>query len=129
VKMDDVGLHLAKTRTGGLARFGERMVAAMPKGLAGLSTVGMAAMSRRGGHILLVGADDLGWHWPYGVVHDAEHWVREHVSFLTSVLAWLTNTLCSAVVGLIVGGIIAAVVIQIHKRQHGGDHDEAATAH
>ena len=25
-----------------------------------------------GGHILLVGTDELGWHWPYSVVHDLE---------------------------------------------------------
>ena len=44
----------------------------MPKLLALLSTVGVVAMLWVGGHILLVGADELGWHGPYALVHAAE---------------------------------------------------------
>ena len=44
----------------------------MPKLLAGLSVVGTAAMLWVGGHILLVGADELGWHGPYDLVHKLE---------------------------------------------------------
>ena len=54
-------LHLARTRTGAAARFGERLVAAMPKLLAVLSLVGMVAMLWVGGHILLAGVDEAGW--------------------------------------------------------------------
>ena len=55
-----------------------------------------------GGHILLVGADELGWEWPYHLVHDLEHAV-EGVAGIGGVLAWGVNTLCSAIVGLVVG--------------------------
>ena len=53
------------------------MVKAMPVLLRWLSTIGIAAMLWVGGHILLVGAHELGWHWPYGVVHDLEDAVQD----------------------------------------------------
>jgi hypothetical protein len=118
VKMDDIGLHLARTRTGAVARFGERLVAAMPKVMAGLSMIGMVAMLWVGGHILLVGLDDLGWHWPYSTVHHAETWVRDNIGFLSGVWAWLTNTVCSAILGVLVGAVIVAVMHQVHRNRH-----------
>ena len=118
VKMDDVGLHLARTRSGGVARLGERMVAAMPKLLAALSLIGMVAMLWVGGHILLVGLDDLGFHWPYDTVHHAQVWVEDSISFMSGVFGWLTNTLFSALLGVMVGAVIAVVVHQIHLRRH-----------
>ena len=81
----------------------------MPKLLAWLSVIGTAAMLWVGGHILLVGSDELGWAWPYHLVHDLEHPVDD-VAGVGGVLAWLVNTAASAVVGLVVGGIIATVV-------------------
>ena len=75
------------------------MVKAMPVLLRWLSTIGIAAMLWVGGHILLVGAHELGWHWPYGVVHDLEDAVQD-VGAVGGVLAWLVNTAASALVGL-----------------------------
>lgn len=117
VKMDDIGLHLARTRTGAAARFGERLVAAMPKLLAVLSLVGMVAMLWVGGHILLAGVDELGWHWPYAQVHRFEHWVHEAAPVLAGFFRWLAATLCSAIVGVLVGGIIAVAMHQVHIRR------------
>ena len=57
--MDDVGLRLAQAREGG-ARFGRGLVRAMPIVLSVLSKIGIAAMLWVGGHILLVGLDELG---------------------------------------------------------------------
>ena len=104
VKMDDVGLSLAQ-RSSRLAQgIGRGLVAGMPKLLAALSVIGSVAMLWVGGHILLVGADDLGWHLPYGLVHHLEGAVGN------AVLAWLVNTAASAVVGLVVGALVVAVV-------------------
>ena len=61
-------------------RIGRGLVAAMPKLLSALSTIGTVAMLWVGGHILLVGTDDLGWHAPYGVVHHAEEVVHHAVA-------------------------------------------------
>ncbi|GAA3573212.1 DUF808 domain-containing protein [Microlunatus spumicola] len=116
VKMDDVGLHLSGRESGSARKVGTLLVQGMPKLLALLSAVGMAAMLWVGGHILLVGTNDLGWHGPYGLVHAAEEAVHG-VPALGGVLAWLVNTLASAVIGLVVGAVVVAVLHVLPKRQ------------
>lgn len=122
VKMDDVGLRLAQTGDGGVATFGRGLVRAMPVVLSVLSTVGIAAMLWVGGHILLVGLNDLGATWLYHQVHVAEEHVHHALGALGGVGGWLTNTLASAILGVVVGAIIVAVVLRFH-----GDGDEAAS--
>lgn len=114
VKMDDIGLRLAGRPEPSSQRTGKLLVAGMPKLLSTLSLVGMAAMVWVGGHILIVGAHELGWDWPYDVVHDAEHSV-EDVAGIGGVLAWLVNTALSAVVGLAVGFLVVAVVSRVRR--------------
>ena len=116
VKMDDVGLRLVGRDSASSQRLGRGMVAAMPKVLTVLSVVGTAAMLWVGGHILLVGADELGWHGPYEVVHHLEEAVHD-VGGIGGVLSWLVNTAASAVVGLVIGGIIVAVVTFVQQRR------------
>jgi len=115
VKMDDVGLALVGRPSARAQRAGRLMVRAMPVLLRWLSTIGIAAMLWVGGHILLVGADELGWHWPYGVVHDLEGAVHD-VAAVGGVLAWLVNTAASALVGLVVGLVLTFVVAKLPKR-------------
>jgi uncharacterized protein len=128
VKMDDVGLHLATERSGALASLGRGLVAAMPMVLATLSNVGIVAMLWVGGHILLVGLDDLGWHPPYELVHHAEEAILHAVpGFAGEALAWLTNTAASAVLGVIVGAIVVAVlqlIGRLRDRGAGAEHAE-----
>ena len=124
VKMDDVGLHLASEHTGAVAGLGRGLVAAMPKVLATLSNVGIVAMLWVGGHILLVGMNDLGWHPLYELVHHGEEAVAHAVpGFLGATLAWLLNTTASAILGLIAGAIVLAVMQLVH-RVRGGGHAE-----
>jgi predicted DNA repair protein MutK len=120
VKMDDIGLRLATRPSTGSKRTGHLMVIAMPKVLAWLSVIGTAAMLWVGGHILLIGFDELGWEWPYHLVHELEHTVRD-VPALSGVLSWLLNTLASAIVGFAVGAVIATVVDHLPKRRPKGD--------
>ncbi len=115
VKMDDVGLRLAQTDRPSAQRFGRGLVHAMPKVLTVLSVVGTAAMVWVGGHILLAGSDELGWHWPYQQVHELEHHAHD-VEGVGGVLGWVVNTSLSAVVGLIVGFLIVAVVARVPRR-------------
>ena len=110
VKMDDVGLHLSQRSSRGTQRIGLGLVRAMPLLLRFLSVVGVAAMLWVGGHILLVGLDDLGWHPPYELVHHAEEAVHEATGALGGLLGWSVNTLASAVVGLLVGAVVVAVM-------------------
>ncbi len=121
VKMDDVGLHLATERTGALAALGRGLVAAMPKVLGTLSAVGIVAMLWVGGHILLVGLNDLGWHPLYELVHHAEEAVAHAIpGFLGATLAWLLNTAASAVLGLVAGAIVVAVMHLVQRLRGGG---------
>jgi predicted DNA repair protein MutK len=115
VKMDDIGLSMAQRESAGSRRVGRSLVAGMPKLLTALSVIGTAAMLWVGGHILLVGAEELGWHWPYDLVHDAEKQVHD-VGSIGGVLEWLVNTGISAVVGIAVGLLVTAVVAQLPTR-------------
>lgn len=110
VKMDDVGLRMTTFRSGIAQRVGHSLVKAMPGLLAVISVVGTAAMLWVGGHILLVGLDDIGWHPPYEFVHHLEEGVHGAVGGIGSALGWLVNTTASAVIGLIVGAVVVMIM-------------------
>lgn len=112
VKMDDAGLKLVQRDEPSAQRTGRLLVRGMPKLLRVLSIVGTAAMLWVGGHIILAGTDELGWHGPYDAVHDLEGTVHD-VSAVGGVLEWLINTAASAALGFAVGAILVAVVSQI----------------
>jgi len=116
VKMDDVGLHLTRRPSEGAQKLGGLLVRGMPKLLAVLSTVGMVAMLWVGGHILLVGTDELGWHGPYALVHHLEEAVHG-VPGIGGVLGWLANTIASAIIGIVVGAVVVAVLHLLPKRK------------
>ncbi|HYF71556.1 MAG TPA: DUF808 domain-containing protein [Nocardioides sp.] len=122
VKIDDVGLHLTQRRSAALQRLGRGLVAFMPRLLAAISLVGTVAMLWVGGHIELVGLDDLGWHAPYDLVHHLEEEVHHAVSTGGAALGWLVNTIASAILGLVVG---ALVVVVMHLLPFGKKHAAA----
>jgi predicted DNA repair protein MutK len=111
VKMDDIGLHLAGRQSGAARTVGRGLVAGMPKLLSALSTIGIVAMLWVGGHILLVGVDELGWHALYDAVHHAEEAVGGGFP------GWLVNTFASALIGLVVGAVVVVVVTLVKKRR------------
>ncbi|AKE91199.1 ABC transporter [Rhodococcus sp. WB1] len=121
VKMDDVGLSLARRRSSFSRRFGRGLVAAMPKVMTVLTVVGIAAMLWVGGHILLVNVGEAGFHWPADRLHDLEHWFGDlvHGGF-GGVLSWTAGTVASALVGLVVGAIIVLIAHLIPKRKKRG---------
>src|SRR5690606_36790852 len=100
VKMDDVGLHLAERPQEWAQRIGRFLVKAMPVVLKALTIVGVVAMLWVGGHILLVGTDDPGFHPLYSFVHHMEQIVAGWLPGVAGFVAWLTNTFFSAVLGL-----------------------------
>ncbi len=116
VKMDDVGLRLAGRESSGAQRIGRALVKGMPVLLEVLSTVGIVAMLWVGGHILVVGLDDLGWHGPLGVVHALES-VGHGVPALGGVLGWLLGTAASALFGLVVGALVVGVLHLLPRRR------------
>jgi predicted DNA repair protein MutK len=127
VKMDDIGLHLTTKDSAGSQRFGELLVKGMPAVLAAITLIGTIAMLWVGGHIMLQGAYDLGWHMPYDLVHVLEA-PFAGIPVVGGFLAWLVNTLCSAVLGLAWGiGVLAILhpllkVLPFGKKK--GGHEE-----
>ncbi|HEY0961620.1 MAG TPA: DUF808 domain-containing protein [Pseudomonadales bacterium] len=92
VKMDDVGLHLARRSSTFLQALGRMLVKGMPKLLSALSTIGIAAMLWVGGQIIVHGVN----------IHPAE-WFDLH----GGALAWLVDAVVSGLFGLALGTVIA----------------------
>jgi hypothetical protein len=114
VKMDDVGLRLARSARARVARLGRGLAHAMPVVMSVLSKVGVAAMLWVGGHILLVGLDELGLSWLYETVHHAEEDVADAIGGFGG---WLANTAASALLGVIVGAVVVAVLHRVQARK------------
>lgn len=112
VKLDDIGLHLTEQENPAKQSFGRFLLHFVPKLLTTLSVVGTVAMLWVGGHIVIDSLHKLGWDGLYGPIHAAEHAVHEIAGAAGAVLGWLTATTLSAIVGLILGAIIAFV---LHK--------------
>lgn len=113
IKIDDMGLALMSKEgaSEGTKKFGRLLVQGMPKLLTAIGIIGTLAMLWVGGHILLVGLDELGLHWPYETVHH----VVERVEHLGGAVTWFTETGFSLIFGLIIGAIIVAVVAGVKK--------------
>jgi uncharacterized protein len=116
VKLDDIGLALAERKSRGLQRFGRGLVRAMPYVMRVISTIGIAAMIWVGGHLVLSGSYTLGWHAPYGLVHQLED-AAATVPAVGGILAWLVDTVASALVGLLVGFAVIGVIRLIPQRK------------
>lgn len=110
VKMDDVGLYLAARESNVVRKVGRGLVAAMPGLLRSLGVIGTVAMLWVGGHILLLGTDTLGWHAVYDIVHHLEEAVMQATGAFGGVLGWLTNTVGSTIIGLIVGSLVVVIM-------------------
>ncbi len=126
VKGDDFGLYLASGDSEVGQKVGRGLVKGMPIFMKVLSTVGVAAMLWVGGHIMLVGLKDLGWSLPYDIVHDLEVAAHDGLGAVGGFGGWLVNTLCSAVVGAIWGGFIAAVMHKVKPHEHDEAHEISA---
>ncbi|MDP3677095.1 MAG: DUF808 domain-containing protein [Novosphingobium sp.] len=115
VKMDDVGLHLSERRNSGSQALGRFLLLAMPRLLTVLSVVGTVAMLWVGGGIILHGLEELGWHGPSDVAHMIQRGVEQATGALAAVTGWLTYAAVSAVVGLVLGAIVAFVLHKVLK--------------
>ena len=114
VKMDDIGLHLTTKDSSRTQRFGQLLVKGMPAVLGFITFIGTIAMLWVGGHIMLQGVYDLGWNAPYDLVNVLES-PFAGVPAVGGFLAWLVNTLCSAVLGLVWGLVVMAILHPLLK--------------
>jgi predicted DNA repair protein MutK len=115
VKMDDIGLHLARRPSAAAQKLGRFLVAAMPRLLGVLATVGTLAMLWVGGGILLHGSEELGLHGPAELAHGVQHAVAHATGPLGGLLGWLSYAGLSAIVGLVLGGLVAVIVHMLQK--------------
>jgi predicted DNA repair protein MutK len=122
VKMDDIGLVLAQRPNGGVRALGRGLVKGMPVVMSALSVIGTAAMLWVGGGILVHGTHTLGLHWPAVPIEHLAHAVSGMFGPLGAAAGWLTTALASAIVGLIVGGVVVLVVHQVGRLRSNGSH-------
>lgn len=122
VKMDDIGLHLHKSPSALSKQVGRMLLLAMPKLLVLLSSVGTLAMLWVGGGIVLHGSHELGLHGPSDIAHGVQHAIEHATGFLGGVLGWLGYAVLSALVGLVLGAIVAFAVHAIQKMRGKGAH-------
>ncbi|MDP3175794.1 MAG: DUF808 domain-containing protein [Phenylobacterium sp.] len=115
VKMDDVGLHLARRSQPLVARLGRGLVRTMPVVMGTLAKVGTAAMLWVGGGIIVHGLDHFGAKTvPHGV-ETLSH-AASQVPAIGAITGWMAMAAGSAVVGLVVGGLLAGVLHFVPRR-------------
>lgn len=116
VKMDDIGLKLARSGSGASRALGQGLVRGMPRLLSALSVIGTVAMLWVGGHIILDGLAKFGFDKPAHALHDLAHNVSHNLSFGAGTVNWLIETLGSALAGVLLGAIIVAVMHFMPKK-------------
>ena len=118
VKMDDVGLHLAKRRTAGTRAIGRLLVRGMPVVMEALSIIGTAAMLWVGGGIIVHGLDHFGLAALSGALHHGAEAAARAAPFASRLVEWLVTAAGSGIVGLLVGGAVVAILHVVHVVRH-----------
>jgi predicted DNA repair protein MutK len=121
VKMDDVGLHLAREYDGAVKSFGRGLIKFMPKMLAAISIIGTLAMAWVGGGLLVHNIAALGWHGPEHLIDLISHpLVGLFPSSARMMVGGIAFAVLSGVLGVMIGAGIAPLV---HKfMPHGERH-------
>ncbi len=123
VKMDDIGIHLARhAKAEPLRRFGRGLVVAMPHVMWCFSTIGTAAMLWVGASIILHALSNLGWHSPEATIDGIADMARAATAPpVQDALRWLVRAALDFVVGLVGGGLMVgtfkAVASLFHRPQ------------
>ncbi len=110
VKLDDIGLHLAKRGSAAIRALGRGLVQLMPMILSFLETVGMAAMLWVGGGIILHGLDGTALAALPHLVHTASEALSH-----AGIIVWAIGALLSAIFGFVIGLVVVAVVHAVQK--------------
>lgn len=111
VKIDDIGLRMAKNPVRRVRHTGTRIVRSMPAVFRVISVIGTVAMLWVGGHLVLVNLGTVGVHW----LEELLHGVHDLLAPLGGFIAWLGDTALSAVAGMIVGLIVVGIVLGIGR--------------
>jgi predicted DNA repair protein MutK len=111
VKIDDIGLKMAKNPVQRVRHTGTRIVRSMPAVFRFISILGTVAMLWVGGHLVLVNLGEVGWHFPVDVLHAVEHALEP----AGAVVVWIVDTIISAIAGLALGLLIVVIVLGIGR--------------
>ena len=111
VKLDDIGLKMAKNKEKRVRHTGTRIVRSMPAVFRTISIIGTVAMLWVGGHLVLANLGEVGWHLPADMLHA----VADFLAPLGAVVVWFGDTLVSAIAGLAVGLLVVGIVLLIAK--------------
>lgn len=119
VKIDDLGIALAKMQSRAVQAVGRGLVKGMPAVFKLLMIVGTAAMLWVGGNILTHGLDVMGWPQIYDWIHHVAETVARTLSFAQGFVTWLVTALIDGVLGLMVGLLTIPVVLRVIKPLRG----------
>ncbi|UYO97075.1 DUF808 domain-containing protein [Microbacterium sp. M28] len=111
VKIDDIGLKMAKNSDRRVRHTGTRIVRSMPAVFRVISVVGTVAMLWVGGHLVLANLGAVGLTAITDFVHGVEHLLEPLGGFVV----WFGDTLMSAIAGLILGLVIVGIVLLIGR--------------
>ncbi len=111
VKADDVGVALARSGQGAVAGFGRGLVRGMPPFLRLLANIGTAAMLWVGGGIVIHGMEQLGLAEPAHSIAHVAGLAGDAAGGLQAAVQWLVGAIGSGLGGLVLGGIIVAVLL------------------
>lgn len=115
VKMDDIGLHLAKQASAVAQGAGRLLVRGMPVLMKWLAVIGTAAMIWVGGGIIVHGLEAFGLETVPHLVHAAAEGAGHAAPAASGAIEWIVEAFGFAIVGLIIGGLIVAVM---HRIRH-----------
>lgn len=111
VKVDDVGLRMAKNPSRNVRHTGTRIVLAMPTVFRVISVVGTVAMLWVGGHLVLANLGAVGLTITTDLLHGVEHLLEPAGGFVV----WLGDTVVSAIAGFLVGLMVVGAVLLIGR--------------
>ncbi|GGO67104.1 ABC transporter [Microbacterium nanhaiense] len=111
VKIDDIGLRMAKNPVQRVRHTGTRIVRSMPAVFRTISVVGTVAMLWVGGHLLLANLGQVGLEFFSDAIHAVEHALEP----AGGLVVWLGDTLVSAIAGLAAGLVIVGVILLIGR--------------
>jgi len=115
VKMDDIGLHMAKGGSSTGRSLGRGLVKAMPVLMSILSVVGTAAMLWVGGGLIVHGLHEFHIEPVPGTIDALAERAGHALPAIAPVAEWVVTAIGGAVVGLIIGGLIVAILHPFKK--------------
>ncbi len=83
----------------------------MPTVFRVISVIGTVAMLWVGGHLVIANLAETFWEGPYNLLHAATHAIES----LGPVAVWIVDTTLSGLFGLVVGLIIAGIVFAVMR--------------